>query len=116
MPDGDAALNALGLDTQVPMRHVYVSSRPHKTYSYGPYAIELRHRANRDLLDCSPVTRTIVQALKALGKSGANDEAVSALARNLTDEDTDTLLEESKGLSSWITKVAKRIWKERHDG
>lgn len=115
-PAGDAALNALGLDTQVPARHVYVSSGPYKTYSYGPYTIELRHRANRDLLDCSPVTRTVVQALKALGRSGASDEAVSALARNLTDEDADTLLEESKGLTSWVTEVAKGIWRERHDG
>lgn len=115
-PAGDAALNALGLDTQVPARHVYVSSGPYKTYSYGPYAIELRHRANRDLLDCSPVTRAVVQALKALGRNGASDETVSALARKLTDEDADTLLEESKGLTSWITEVVKRIWKERHDG
>lgn len=115
-PAGDAALNALGLDSQVPARHVYVSSGPYKTYSYGPYAIELRHRANRDLLDRSPVTRTVVQALKALGRNGASDGAVSALARNLSDEDVDTLLEESKGLTSWITEVAKRIWRERHDG
>lgn len=115
-PAGDAALNALGLDTQVPARHVYVSSGPYKTYSYGPYEIELRHRANRDLLGCSPVTRTIVQALKALGRGGASDEALSALARNLTDEDAETFLEESKGLTSWVTEAAKRIWEERHDG
>ena len=115
-PAGDAALNALGLDTQVPARHVYVSSGPYKAYSYGPYTIELRHRANRDLLDCSPVTRTVIQALKALGRNGASDEAISALARNLADEDADTFLEESKGLTSWITEGAKRIWKERHDG
>lgn len=113
---GDAALNALGLDTQVPTRHVYVSSGPCKTYSYGPHTIELRHRANRDLLDCPPVTCTAIQALKTLGRNGASDEAVSALARNLTDEDADTLLKESKGLTSWITEVAKRIWRERHDG
>lgn len=115
-PAGDAALNALGLDTQVPARHVYVSSGPYKTYSYGPYEIELRHRANRDLLDCSLVTRTIVQALKALGRDGVDDETVSSLARNLTDKDAETFLKESKGLTSWITEVAKRIWEERHDG
>lgn len=50
-PAGDAVLNALGLDTHVPARYVYVSSGSYKTYSYGPYTIELRHRANRDLLD-----------------------------------------------------------------
>lgn len=62
------------------------------------------------------VTRTVIQALKTLGRNGASDEAVSALARNLTDEDANTLLKESKGLTSLITEVAKRIWRERHDG
>lgn len=115
-PAGDAALNALGLDTQVPARHVYVSSGPYKTYAYGPYEIELRHRANRDLLGCSPATRTIVQALRALGRGGAGDEALSALARSLTDEEAETFLEESKGLTSWITEAAKRIWEEKRHG
>lgn len=64
---GDAALNALGLDTQVPVNLIYVSSGPYKRYEYGSYEIELRHRANRDLLDCSQTTCTIVRALKALG-------------------------------------------------
>lgn len=32
---------------------------------------------------------------------------MSALARNLTDEDANTLLKESKGLTSLITEVAK---------
>lgn len=104
-------------EPQVPARHAYVSSGPYKTYSYRPHTIELRHRANRDLLDCPPtVTRTVIQALKTLGRNGASDEAVSALARNLTDEDANTLLKESKGLTSLITEVAKRTWRERHDG
>ncbi len=115
-PAGDAALNALGLDTQVPARHVYVSSGPYKTYSYGPYTIELRHRANRDLLSCSPITRIVVQALKALGKDNVDSETVSTLAHSLSSEDAETLLRESKGLTSWVAETAKRIWEERSDG
>lgn len=72
-PSGDAALNALGLDTQMPAKLVYVSSGPYKRYGYGPYDIELRHRANRDLLDCSQTTCAIVQALKALGRENEGD-------------------------------------------
>lgn len=88
------ALNALGLDTQVPARHVYVSSGPYKSYEYGPYRIELRHRANRDLLDCSETTCAIVQALKALGKDGVGSEVTKALARNLTVEQVDAFRED----------------------
>ncbi len=38
-PSGDAALNALSLDTQVPAKIVKVSSGPYKRYEYGPYDI-----------------------------------------------------------------------------
>lgn len=114
-PAGDAALNALGLDTQVPARPVYVSSGPYRTYSYGPYQIELRHRANRDLLDLSPVTRTVIQALKALGKDGVDEAAVRRISSNLSEEEVDTLLDEAVGLTSWVTEAVKSIWEVKHE-
>ena len=113
-PSGDAALNALGLDTQVPAKLVYVSSGPYKRYEYGPYDIELRHRANRDLLDCSQITCTIVQALKVLGRENVGDEEIGTLARNLTEEQAGAFLEESAGLTSWVADAAKKIWEAKH--
>lgn len=113
-PSGDIALNALGLDTQVPAKLVYVSSGPYKRYGYGPYEIELRHRANRDLLDCSQTTCTIVQALKALGRENVGDEEIGTLACNLTEQQADAFLEESTGLTSWVADAAKKIWEAKH--
>lgn len=113
-PAGDTALNALGLDAQVPARHVYVSSGPYKRYEYGPHVIELRHRANRDLLDCSEITCTIVQALKALGRENVDDATVGALARNLAREDVDTFRSEAGGLTSWIVELSKELWERKH--
>ena len=113
-PSGDASLNALGLDTQVPAKLVYVSSGPYKRYAYGPYEIELRHRANRDLLNCSPTTCTIVQALKALGRENVGDGEIGTLACNLTERQVDVFLEESAGLTSWVADAAKRIWEAKH--
>ena len=113
-PAGDAALNALGLDTQVPAKLSYVSSGPYKSYEYGPYSIELKHRANRDLLDCSPITCTFVQALKALGRGNVDERTVCALARNLDDEQVRTILGESAGLTSWVSETAKRVWEAKH--
>ena len=113
-PAGDAALNALGLDTQVPAKLVYVSSGPYKRYEYGLYEIEIRHRANRDLLDCSQTTCNVVQALKALGRENVGDEEIGTLARNLTEPQVDTFLEESAGLTSWVADAAKKIWEAKH--
>lgn len=113
-PAGDAALNRLGLDTQVPAKLTYVSSGPYKSYEYGNYKIELKHRANRDLLDCSEATCTLVQALKALGKDAVDEGTIETLARNLTDEQVDTVMRESAGLTSWVAEAVKRIQEAKH--
>lgn len=114
-PSGNTALNALGLDTQVPAKLVYVSSGPYKRYEYGTYEIELRHRANRDLLDCSQTTCTIVQALKALGRENVGDKEIRMLACNLTEDQVDAFLEESAGLTSWVADAAKKVWRTKHE-
>ncbi len=113
-PAGDAALNDLGLDTQVPANIRYVSSGPYKRYSYGGRDIELRHRANRDLLDRSRTTCLFVQALKALGKDNVDDQVVATLARNLSGEQVDTLVMESSGITSWVAEMAKKVQEAKH--
>ena len=113
-PSGDAALNALGLDTQVPAKLVYVSSGPYKRYGYGPYEIELRHRANRDLLDCSQTTCIIVQALKELGRENVGSKEIGMLASNLTEQQAAVFLQESAGLTSWVASAARRVWEAKN--
>lgn len=112
-PSGDTALNLLGLDTQVPATYEYVSTGPYKTYRYGRFAIEMRHRANRDLLDCSPTTCLVIQALKALGREEATDELASRLAGVLSDEDVARLYDETRGGTSWVFEFAKRLRREK---
>ena len=70
---------------------MYVSGGPYKAYSYGLCPIDLRRRANRDLLDCSHITCTVVQALKALGRSDVDGGVIERFARNLGDGDVETL-------------------------
>ncbi len=113
-PAGDAALNKLGLDAQTPAKLTYVSSGPYKSYKYGNREIELKHRANRDLLDCSEITCTVVQALKALGKDNIDARIIGTLARNLSDEQVNVLVKESTGLTSWVEEAIKRIREANH--
>lgn len=113
-PAGDAALNALGLDTQVPAKITYVSSGPYKTYQYGSYSIEFKHRANRDLLECSEITCTLVQALKTLGKDRMDKGTIEVLTEKLTDEQISTLVQESRGLTSWVREFINELWEAKY--
>ena len=108
-PSGDTALNRLGLDTQVPAVYEYVSSGPYKTYQYGMFAITMKHRANRDLLDCSPITCLVIQALKAIGKDAADENVAAIIAARLSDKEIEALYDETRNSTAWVFGFAKKV-------
>lgn len=112
-PYGDTALNQLGIDTQVPSVIRYVSDGPYRTYEYGPYTIEFRHTANRDLSRLSTVTATVVQALKALGRDGATQEKLDAIASRLSESQLEDLESQTKGATAWVRKAVKTMSQRR---
>lgn len=112
-PAGDTALNMLGLDDQVPASAEYVSSGPYKTYAYGNTEIRFRHRANRDLVECSPTTMLVTQALRALGRDGVDDEVLRRVSSRFSDDDVRALYEETRNSTAWVFQFAKRLKEER---
>ena len=108
-PSGDTALNRLGFDTQVPATYEYVSSGPYKTYQYGKFAIAMKHRANRDLLDCSPITCLVIQSLKAIGKDAADENVAARIAARLSDEEVEALYDETRNSTAWVFGFAKKV-------
>lgn len=112
-PYGDTALNQLGVDPQVPSIVRYVSDGPYRTYQYGPYAIEFRHSANRDLSSLSPVAATVVQALKALGKDRLTEEALDAISSRLDGSQLEKLASETRNTTSWVRDAIKDMQKRR---
>jgi len=67
-PDGESALNYLGLSTQIPGRHLYYSDGPNRKYSVDERLLEFRHTTKRWLQFNEPETILLVQGLRALGK------------------------------------------------
>lgn len=108
-PAGDAALNMLGLDTQVPVTVEYVSDGPYKRYEYAGYTIEMLHRANRYLTGYSPATMLVIQALKALGRDNVDDSVLRTVSGKLTDGQVDALYDETRASASWIFEFAKDL-------
>ena len=108
-PFGDAALNLLGLSTQVPAVWVYISDGPYRKYRCSNTVIEFRHRTNREISGLSYMTRLLVQALKALGQERITQEIIGFLSDKLTSEDKRAALQEAAESTDRIYDTIKKI-------
>lgn len=109
VPCGDAALNILGLSTQVPATYVYVSDGTYKEYTFHNITIQFKRTTNREVSKLSYKTALVIQALKALGKDQIDDVVIHQLRNILTAEEKTTMLLEAKTATAWIYDCIKKI-------
>ena len=112
IPSGNAALNILGLDTQVPMRSVYVSSGPNRRYEWEKTSIEFLHRSSKEIGPFSEITALIIQALKVLGAENIRDWHLRRLQSLLTERDKEAIKNESRFTFTWMQPYLKKITTE----
>ena len=110
-PSGAAALNMLGLSTQVPARWSFVSDGPYRSFSFGNITIEFKHCSAREISGMSHKTALVIQAIKALGKEGIDEESLQRIRRNLSDEEKTCLLTETQHTTVWIYECIKQVVK-----
>lgn len=111
-PSGAAALNMLGLSTQVPAHWSYVSDGPYRSFSFGNINIEFKHCSAKKISGMSPKTALVIQAIKALGKENIDEENLQKIRRNLSAEEKIALLEEAKRTTVWIYEAIKKICRQ----
>ena len=109
VPDGDTALNQLGLSTQVPAYWTYVSDGPYKEYVLNRSTIRFKHTANKDISKLSYKSALFVQAIKAIGKNGMDGIVIKKMSNLLSDEDKAVMLGDGKHITSWVYSYIKRI-------
>lgn len=106
---GEAALNKLGLSTQVPATWVYISNGPYKQYSLVGAKLVFKRTTNKSLNGLSPLSRLIVQALKALGQEYITKETIRSLSQRLTPGETEMLKSETMRVTEWIRQIIVSI-------
>ena len=109
VPTGELAVNYFGLSTQLQAKYIYVSSGPYKSYQYGNNEISFKHTASRKLFNMSKMVQYLIQAINYYGKDNFNDEAISIINNNVSDELIDTALKEAVMVDAWIYEIIKRI-------
>jgi len=112
-PAGDAAMNLLGLSTQVPGRLVYLSDGPNRQYDIGNYTLEFKKSALKDVGFKYRESGLIVQALKALGQARVDDAVIATLRNQLDAAACKRVLKDTVTATGWVYETIKRICGER---
>ena len=108
-PTGDAALNLLGLSTQVPGRPVYLSDGPTRSYKIDNFSLSFKKAALKDVGFKYRESGLVVQALKALGKERINDEVIGSIRSQLDKKARKRVLKETVTATGWVYDAIKRI-------
>lgn len=112
-PSGDAALNLLGLSTQVPGRLEYLSDGPNRQYDIGNYTLAFKKSALKDVGFKHRESGLLVQALKALGKERLDESVIATLRKQLDETACKRMLKDTVTATGWVYEAIKRVCGER---
>jgi len=102
-PEGNTALNMLGLSTQIVAHYIYTSDGPSRVFKWGDRSkVTFRHTRKRDVSALSPKTVLVVLALKTLGKIHVTKRVIDNLRDTLTDGEKAMILREARYVTGWV--------------
>ena len=123
---GNAALNLVGLSTQVPTQYLYLSDGPSKAYQLGNTVIQFKKTRFTQLGLKYPHNEILIQAVQALGDNALTNEEQQKLRDYLfkanrlkTDVDGDNLalpkvvvdrtLKDTQYVTGWIAGNIRKV-------
>lgn len=113
-PSGAAALNLLGLSTQVPGKLIYLSDGPNRKYTIGSYSLEFKKSALKDVGFKYRESGLLVQALKALGKEHITENVINKIRSRLDMKICQKIVKDTKSATGWIYDSIKKICKDHN--
>lgn len=111
-----AAANALGLTTQVPGRVVYLTNGAPRTRRVGNTVIQFKHASPRRLAGAGTPAGTVMQALRYVGRAGANEQTIERIREMLPRRQRRALREVLPFTPAWMRPAVQRIAAEHPHG
>jgi len=108
-PSGAVAANRLGLSTQVPAKPVYLTDGRTRHVRVGKLVFVMRHAAPKELPLGSRISAMVFQALRHLGRSAVDSEAIARLRRGLSPKQKGELLRDARYTTDWIADVVRQV-------
>lgn len=112
-PSGAMAANRLGLSTQVPAKPVYLTDGRTRQLRVGNLVFVMRHTPPKELPLGSRISAMVFQALRHLGRSAVDSQAISRLRRTLSLQQKGELLRDSRYTTDWIADVVRQVANEK---
>jgi len=107
-PEGNTALNFLGLSTQVPARYIFISNGRSRKYKIFGTPLEFRQRILAESAITSENANLVVQAIKSMGKIHADDIFISKLSKIFLKKEWIDIEKSSAKVADWILVIIKK--------
>jgi hypothetical protein len=109
LPEGNTALNALGLSTQIPAKYIYFSSGPNRTYDMDGQPLEFRKKSSRETRLRHPESMLVVHALKTLGETHVTPELIAKLKGRYSATQWHKIKSDTTTVTGWIYDIIRTM-------
>ena len=109
---GPAALNLLGLSTQVLGRVAYISDGPTRTYTVGERDLTFVHTSLKDAGFKRWESAVVVQALKTLGPDEVSPSTIQKMRVFIGEKLRGQVLKDTRFVTGWVRNAILRICRE----
>ena len=114
LPAGAAALNALGLSTQVPVSYCFLTMGSARTLMIGNKKVTLKRGVPRNFAYRTRLIALLVQALRTLGEKNVGEQELAQIRRLVSQEpDKVALVSDVLMMQEWMKRIVKPMIKEK---
>ena len=112
MPTGQTAENRLGLSTQIPLNHVYLTTGSARSIVLGNTRIVFKRSAPRNFAYKGELIPTLIQAMKSIGRGNLTDRQRTRIKELLSSYNEPETFEHDLALAPlWIKKIITQTTK-----
>lgn len=114
LPAGAAALNALGLSTQVPVSYCFLTMGSARTLMIGNKKVTLKRGVPRNFAYRTRLIALLVQALRTLGEKNVGEQELAQIRRLVSQEpDRVALVSDVLMMQEWMKRIVKPMIKKK---
>lgn len=106
---GEAALNLLGLSTQVPGRYVYLSDGPSREYDILGQTLAFKKSNLKNIGFKYRESTLLVQAIKALGKAHVDAQTISTMREYVEPTKRPKIVKDTQSATDWVHAIIQQV-------